>query len=114
MSQDKADVSPSKDGEPANAKDGKSEGIELIESEQPRSKGSKTLAKQGTVQTNVDEDLLAKSKESAKARIRKQLITKDSFIDDFNFSRIGRALTMTYREGKADKAAALAKAGGKK
>ena len=45
---------------------------------------------------------------------KKKIITNDSFWDDFSCRRIKRAMTSTYREGKADKAAALAKAGGSK
>ena len=44
----------------------------------------------------------------------KNIITSDSFINDFNCRRIKRALFHTYVEGKADKAAALKAAGGKK
>ncbi len=44
----------------------------------------------------------------------KNIITKDSFRNDFNCRRIKKALFHTYVEGKADKAAALKAAGGKK
>jgi len=50
---------------------------------------------------------------TAAQRIRKDLIKKDSFVDDFSFSRIRRTLTMTYDEGKKAKQAAMDKAGGK-
>lgn len=36
-------------------------------------------------------------------RNKKQLIVKDSFLDDFNCRRIKRSLSRTYAEGKVDK-----------
>jgi len=44
-------------------------------------------------------------------RKKKELIVKDSFLDDFNCRRIKRVLQKTYAEGKLDKEQALAKAG---
>ena len=41
--------------------------------------------------------------------LRANLITKDSFVDDFACHRIKKGLTQTLREGKEVKAAALAK-----
>jgi len=46
--------------------------------------------------------------------MRSQLITKDSFADDFNFRRIKTALSMTYKEGKQAKLDALNKSGPKR
>lgn len=51
---------------------------------------------------------------TARQRLRSKLITKDSFADDFSLKRIKSSLSMTYEEGKNDKAAALKKAGGTK
>ena len=43
-------------------------------------------------------------------KYKKELIVKDSFLDDFNCRRIKRALSTSYAKGKADKAAAMEKA----
>ena len=44
-------------------------------------------------------------------RYRSQLITKDSFVDDFSCRTIKRSLATAFREGKAKKKAALEKGG---
>ena len=67
--------------------------------------------------TNMPEELrndAEKKKYMGKESIRKRLITKDSFVDDFSFRRIKRSLSSTYAEAKKDKEAALKKAGGSK
>ena len=49
-----------------------------------------------------------------KEKYERNIITSDSFLNDFNCRRIKRALYHTYEEGKADKEAALKAAGGNK
>ena len=41
--------------------------------------------------------------------MRSQLIKKDSFADDFNFSRIKKSFSMSYKEGKELQSDALNK-----
>ena len=48
-------------------------------------------------------------RKSGKEYMRSQLIKKDSFADDFNFSRIKKSLSMSYKEGKELQADALNK-----
>ena len=58
----------------------------------------------------MPEDLQLQRQPTQKDRLRAQLSTKDSFVDDFSLSRIRRSLSTTMREGKAVKEEALKKA----